>query len=91
MLDNYEAAKRDRRAMCADTGVPRWYVKIGNEARIEGGPIALEAALRRATAQATTGVPLRPVHPPAHRHNNNCGLNAPEIEYSFHPMRTGSR
>ena len=24
MLENYEAAKEDRRAMCADTGVPRW-------------------------------------------------------------------
>ena len=88
MLDNYEAAKEDRRAMCADTGVPRWYVKIGNEARIEGGPIELEAALRRATAGATNSVPLRPnrVHPLWRTdHNNNCGINAPEIEYSFHP------
>ena len=36
MLENYEAAKEDRRAMCGDTGVPRWYVKFGNEARVEG-------------------------------------------------------
>src|SRR6201998_246550 len=57
MLENYEAAKEDRRAMCGDTGGPRWYVKIGNEAKIEGGPIALETALRRATARATTAVP----------------------------------
>src|SRR5919112_4863080 len=88
MLENYEAAKEDRRAMCGDTGVPRWYVKIGNEARIEGGPVALEAALRRATANATTGVPLRPnrVHPLWRTdHDNNVGINAPEIEYSFHP------
>jgi L(+)-tartrate dehydratase alpha subunit len=88
MLENYEAAKEDRRAMCGDTGVPRWYVKIGNEARIEGGPIALEAALRRATANATDSVPLRPnrVHPLWRTdHNNNCGIGAPEIEYSFHP------
>ena len=41
MLENYEAAKEDRAAMCGDTGVPRWFVKIGNEAQIEGGPIAL--------------------------------------------------
>ena len=33
MLENYEAAKEDRRAMCGDTGVPRWFVKLGNEAR----------------------------------------------------------
>ena len=88
MLENYEAAKADRRAMCGDTGVPRWYVKIGNEARIEGGPVALEAALRRATADATQKVPLRPnrVHPLWRTdHDNNVGINAPEIEYSFHP------
>src|SRR5437588_47609 len=88
MLENYEAAKEDRRAMCGDTGLPRWYVKIGNEARVEGGPVALEAALRRATARATTRVPLRPnrVHPLWRTdHNNNVGINAPEIEYAFHP------
>ena len=52
MLDNYEAAKQDRRAMCGDTGVPRWFVKLGNEARVAGGMCALETALRRATATA---------------------------------------
>lgn len=88
MLENYEAAKEDRRAMCADTGVPRWFVKFGNEAQIEGGAIALEHALRAATAEATDGVPLRPnrVHPLWRTdHNNNVGLNAPEIDYSFEP------
>ncbi len=88
MLENYEAAKEDRRAMCGDTGSPRWYVKMGNDARIEGGPIALEASLRRATAKATYDIPLRPnrVHPLWRTdHNNNIGINAPEIEYSFEP------
>ena len=88
MLENYEAAKEDRRAMCADTGVPRWFVKIGNEASVEGGPIALETALRRATANATTRIPLRPnrVHPLWRTdHNNNVGINAPEIDCSFEP------
>ena len=54
MLDNYEAATEDQRPMCADTGVPRWYIKYGNESSIEGGPVALESALRRATAAANT-------------------------------------
>ena len=58
MLDNWDAADADRRPMCADTGLPRFYVKIGNEARIEGGMVALEAALRRATAEATQSIPL---------------------------------
>ena len=61
---------------------------MGNEARIDGGPIALEAALRRATASATSSVPLRPnrVHPLWRTdHDNNVGIGAPEIEYGFEP------
>lgn len=88
MLENYEAAKEDRCAMCGDTGVPRWFVKLGNEAQVEGGMVALETALRRATASATNGVPLRPnrVHPLWRTdHNNNVGIGAPEIEYGFEP------
>lgn len=92
MLDNYAAAKEDRRAMCGDTGVPRWFVKMGNDASVEGGMVALEAALRRATANATNGVPLRPnrVHPLWRTdHNNNVGIGAPEIEYGFEPALPG--
>ena len=88
MLENYQAAKEDGRAMCGDTGTPRWYVKMGNAAQIEGGPVALEAALRRATADATLDIPLRPnrVHPLWRTdHNNNVGIGAPEIEYGFEP------
>ncbi len=88
MLENWEAAKADRRPMCADTGVPRYYVKSGNEARVEGGFIGIERALRSATARATQDIPLRPnrVHPLWRTdHDNNVGLGAPEIEYSFEP------
>ena len=88
MLENWEAAKEDRRPMCADTGLPRYFVKAGNEVRLEGGFVALEEALRSATARATHEVPLRPnrVHPLWRtEHNNNVGINAPEIDYSFEP------
>ncbi|MEM7292675.1 MAG: fumarate hydratase [Pseudomonadota bacterium] len=88
MVENYSAASEDRRPMCADTGLPRYYVKVGNDARIEGGFIALEKALRRATAQATHDIPLRPnrVHPLWRTdNNNNVGINAPEIDWSFEP------
>ena len=88
MLENWEAAKADRRPMCADTGLPRYFVKSGNEARLDGGFVALEGALRAATARATHEVPLRPnrVHPLWRtEHNNNVGINAPEIDYSFEP------
>ena len=87
MLDNYRAATEDRRPMCADTGLPRYYVKIGDKARMDS-MVALEAALRKATADATHDVPLRPnrVHPLWRtEHNNNLGINSPEVEWSFEP------
>ena len=88
MLENWDAAEEDRRAMCADTGVPRYFVKAGNEAQIEGGFVALEHMLRKATADATYEIPLRPnrVHPLSRQdNNNNVGINAPEIEFTFEP------
>jgi len=74
--------------MCADTGLPRYYVKLGNEAQVEGGLVALEMALRRATADATASIPLRPnrVHPLTREdQNNNVGYHAPEVTYSIEP------
>lgn len=88
MMDNWDAATEDRRPMCADSGLPRYYVKVGNEAQFEGGPVGIERALREATAQATHDIPLRPnrVHPLWRTdNNNNVGINAPEIDWSFEP------
>src|SRR4030095_6131847 len=48
---NWDIATEERRPMCADTGLPRYYVRVGNDALIEGGFVALERALRRATAE----------------------------------------
>jgi L(+)-tartrate dehydratase alpha subunit len=88
ILENYDAAVADSRPMCADTGLPRYYVKLGNEAVIAGGVVALEGALRRATADTTAGIPLRPnrVHPFSRKdYNNNVGMHAPTVDYSFEP------
>ena len=85
MLENWEAAKEDRRPMCADTGVPRWYVKAGNEASLEGRLRSARAALSRATAQGHQRRPAA-AEPGASLvapdHDNNVGMNAPEIEYT---------
>src|SRR5437879_10141479 len=88
MERNWDIATADRRPMCADTGLPRYYVRAGNEAVIEGGFVALERALRKATADATASIPLRPnrVHPVTRRdHDNNVGGHAPEATYAFQP------
>jgi L(+)-tartrate dehydratase alpha subunit len=85
---NYAIAEQDGRPMCGDTGLPRWYAKLGNECRLEGGFVTLEHRLREATATATREIPLRPnrVHPLTRRDlNNNVGVHAPEIQYSFEP------
>ena len=88
MLRNWDVATAERRPMCADTGLPRYYVRAGNEAVIEGGFVALERALRKATADATAAIPLRPnrVHPLTRAdRNNNVGIHAPEVTYAFEP------
>jgi len=88
MLRNWEVATADRRPMCADTGLPRYYVRLGNEAHVEGGLVALERALRRATAEATATIPLRPnrVHPLTREDpNTNVGAHAPEVTYAVEP------
>jgi L(+)-tartrate dehydratase alpha subunit len=88
ILSNYEVAIEDQRPMCADTGLPRFYAKVGNEAQIEEGMIALEDSIRGATADATAAIPIRPnrVHPISRKdYNNNVGTHAPTVDYSFEP------
>jgi L(+)-tartrate dehydratase alpha subunit len=89
IVQNYHIAIAEQRPMCADTGLPRFYAKVGNEARIEEGMVAMERALRRATADATEAIPLRPnrVHPLTRKdYNNNVGVHAPTVDYSFEPQ-----
>ncbi len=86
--ENYRVAETERRPMCGDTGLPRWYVKMGNDCRLEGGFFTLERNLRKATAESTREIPLRPnrVHPITRKdNNNNIGIHAPEIQYAFEP------
>src|SRR3546814_15936389 len=73
MLENWDAAEKDRRAMCADTGLPRYFVKVANEARIDGGFVALERATRWAHARAPPEVPVPPTrgHPPPRNDQNH--------------------
>jgi L(+)-tartrate dehydratase alpha subunit len=88
ILDNFRLAEDEGRPMCSDTGLPRFYVKAGNEAVLEGGMVGLERQLRAATARATAAIPLRPnrVHPLTRAdRNDNVGAHAPTVDYSFEP------
>lgn len=88
ILENYDKAEKMKWPMCSDTGLPRFYAKIGNEACIQGGMVSLEKEIRSATANATRDIPLRPnrVHPLTRKDfNNNVGAHAPSVDYSFEP------
>jgi L(+)-tartrate dehydratase alpha subunit len=88
IADNWEVAEADARPLCADTGLPRFYARCGNDAALDGGFAALERALRRATAESTRSIPLRPnrVHPLTRSDpDNNVGAHAPSITYAFEP------
>ncbi|MDI7259828.1 MAG: fumarate hydratase [Thermodesulfobacteriota bacterium] len=89
IIENFEKAESQKLSICSDPGIPRFYVKVGNKASIRGGFVALEEALRRATARATKDIPLRSnaVHPLTHENPaTNLGIFAPDVFYSFEPM-----
>jgi len=88
VINNADVAVGQQSSMCGDTGLPRFYVKAGNEVKIEGGFVALEKAVRTATARATKDVPLRSnrVHPLTRRNPGyNVGVMAPNVDYRFEP------
>ncbi len=88
VLDNADVAVAQQSSMCGDTGLPRFYVKAGNNVELEGGFVSLERALRAATVQATKEVPLRSnrVHPLTRRNpGTNVGVMAPSVDYRFEP------
>jgi L(+)-tartrate dehydratase alpha subunit len=57
MLENYQAATEDRRPMCADTGVPRYYVKSGNVALGDGAGHSQYSASAQSGASAVAHRP----------------------------------
>ena len=88
VVQNADVAVVQESAMCGDTGLPRFYVKAGNNVQLECGFVGLEKAVRAATARATQDVPLRSnrVHPLTRRNpGNNVGVMAPNVDYRFEP------
>ncbi len=73
---------------CTDTGWPLFYFKIGNNASIEGGILALEETTRKAVISATEQGYLRRTmkHPlSGYDPGNNIGVNIPWFTYKFVP------
>ena len=79
------SAKRDN-LLCADTGWPIFYVKLGEDCQIEGGFTALEEIIKEQVAAATKKGYLRATmkHPLTGADpGNNIGMNIPGITYRF--------
>ena len=53
VINNADTAVAEQSSMCGDTGCPRFYAKVGNEVKLEGGFVNLERALRAATVRAS--------------------------------------
>jgi L(+)-tartrate dehydratase alpha subunit len=73
---------------CPDTGWPLFFYKIGNEANIEGGFLALEESSREMVAKATKEGYLRATmkHPLTGADpGTNIGMNVPSFTYKFVP------
>jgi L(+)-tartrate dehydratase alpha subunit len=73
---------------CPDTGWPLFFFKVGNEAQVEGGFLALEEIGRKMVARATREGYLRSTmkHPLTGADpGTNVGINVPGFTYKFVP------
>ena len=84
MLENVKVADSQDRLICQDTGIPIYFVKVGDKLRLS--MCQLEKAFVSGTARATTEHPFRSsVVSPLKRQNNqnSTGYRIPSIHYQF--------
>lgn len=85
ILKNIKLAREKNFLICQDTGMPRYFVRVGSEANIKGD---IEKAIRKGTEKITKSIPLiaHTVHPLT-RFNpgTNVGLRAPVIHFEIEP------
>lgn len=85
IVENFSQAAETSTPMCQDTGIPIFYVSIGEDfPKIKN----IEKTIRKATARATKEVPLRPnaVNPIVGGNTgDNTGEYVPFINYDFLP------
>jgi len=85
-LKSMDMSVQRENPLCADTGWPIFYFKVGNDCQLEGGIMALEDAARCAVARATKLGYLRATmkHPlTGYDPGNNVGMNIPDFTYQF--------
>lgn len=85
-LESMLQSKVKDNLLCADTGWPIFYVKLGEDVQIEGGLTALEEIIKEQTALATQKGYLRKTmkHPiTGEDPGTNVGENIPGITFKF--------
>lgn len=84
MTTNISVAETEDNLLCQDTGVPVYYIAIGNHVEVDG--YGLKQAIRKGCERATREHPLRSsiVHPITRVNNqNSCGIEVPVINIDF--------
>lgn len=80
ILDNIELARTQKIPMCQDTGLPLFFVKLGDGSKKK----EIEKAIIEGVREATASIPLRPnVVDPLTRENtgDNTGRGMPQIHW----------
>jgi tartrate/fumarate subfamily iron-sulfur-dependent hydro-lyase alpha chain len=84
MTTNISVAEAENNLLCQDTGVPVYYVAIGNRVDVDG--YGLKQAIRKGCERATREHPFRSsiVHPLTRQNNQtSCGIEVPVINIDF--------
>jgi tartrate/fumarate subfamily iron-sulfur-dependent hydro-lyase alpha chain len=87
-LQSMDQSAKVRNPLCPDTGWPLFFSKVGNEAKIEGGVLALEEVAKGMVEKATKEGYLRSTmkHPlSGDDPGTNVGMNIPGFTYKFVP------
>lgn len=87
-LESLDLSRARECPACPDTGWPLFFFKVGNEARVEGGFLALEETAKKMVARATREGSLRSTmkHPLTGADpGSNVGANVPGFTYRFVP------
>ncbi len=82
LLENAEVAAEEKRPICQDTGIPVFWVEVGEDFLRKWGWELIEQAIRESIAEATEAGLLRPntVDPLSRRNfGNNLGIGHPII------------
>src|SRR4030042_3088654 len=88
IIKNCELSEKEGRLICPDTGSPLYYVRVGDNVKIEGGFSTLYEVSKEAIKKATANARLRPnmVHPITRENpGTKIGYYIPKVKNGYDP------